>query len=174
MILYDFRPHGFQLGAFCPPLEGPFRKMPGGTCRCHSWGGSATAIWWLAARNAARHSTTAPPTKNYLAQNVNSATDGKPWFQHNMELNARLPPDPCIYCSFCLACSSLIPFVWLALVIFKVSPVGGCPWPWSVDSVSLCCNYINLLPMTALTTPHDNCFASLPLKEANVRRAISV
>lgn len=51
---------------------------------CHSLGGRgesfATGIWWLEARDAAKHPTvheTAPPhhihqTKNYLAQYINS------------------------------------------------------------------------------------------------------
>lgn len=58
--------------------------MSGSIFDGHTWGGSATGIKWVEAKDAAKHSTmhrAAPTTKNYLALNVNSAEVKKRWIR---------------------------------------------------------------------------------------------
>ena len=55
--------------------------MSGDIFGCHNGGGGATDLQWVEARDAAKHPTMrrrAPRTKNYPAQDVNSAAVDKP------------------------------------------------------------------------------------------------
>ena len=51
---------------------------------CHDWGRDTTNNKWVEARDTADHHTmykTAPTTKNYSTQSVNSAKDDKPYLK---------------------------------------------------------------------------------------------
>lgn len=79
---------GSQLGVILPS-RGHW-AMSGGSLSCHNWGlGDAVCIRWVETGmqlNSLLYTWHPTTTKNYSAQNVNSAEAEKPWLR-NMEMN---------------------------------------------------------------------------------------